>query len=55
MKLEPQYAAKRPGDIIQSLAGVDKARVLLGFACEVSFKAGLELTFEWYRKSQKSK
>ena len=55
MKLEPQYAAKRPGDIIQSLAGVDKARALLGFACEVSFKAGLELTFEWYRKSQKSK
>jgi nucleoside-diphosphate-sugar epimerase len=53
--LEPQYAGKRPGDIIKSLAGVDKARAFLGFECEVSFRKGLELTFEWYRKNQKSK
>ena len=53
--LEPQYAGKRPGDIIKSLAGVDKARAFLGFECEVSFRKGLELTFEWYRKNHKSK
>jgi nucleoside-diphosphate-sugar epimerase len=47
--LEPQYIDKRPGDIVKSLAGVDKAKALLGFECEVSFKKGLELTFEWYR------
>jgi len=54
-RLEAQYAAKRPGDIIKSLAGVDKAKALLGFECEVSFRQGLELTFEWYRNQQKSK
>lgn len=50
-RLEPQYAGKRPGDIVKSLAGVDKAKALLGFECEVSFKKGLESTFEWYRQS----
>lgn len=54
LNLEPQYAAKRPGDIVQSLAGVDKAKNFLGLECEVSFRKGLELTFEWYRKSQES-
>ena len=49
LSLEPQYAAKRPGDIIKSLAGVDKARAFLGFESEVSFTKGLELTLEWYR------
>ena len=49
LSLEPQYAAKRPGDIIKSLAGVDKARSFLGFESEVSFTEGLELTLEWYR------
>jgi nucleoside-diphosphate-sugar epimerase len=53
--LEPQYAGKRPGDIIKSLAGVDKAKAFFGFECETSFKKGLALTFEWYHKSQKSK
>lgn len=47
--LEPQYAGKRAGDIIKSLAGVDKAKTLLGFECEVPFKKGLEWTLEWYR------
>jgi nucleoside-diphosphate-sugar epimerase len=53
-RLEPQYSDKRPGDIIQSVAGVDKAKALLGFESEVAFKKGLELTFEWYRNQQKS-
>jgi nucleoside-diphosphate-sugar epimerase len=47
--LEPQYSGRRPGDIIQSVAGVEKAKALLGFESEVAFKKGLELTFEWYR------
>jgi nucleoside-diphosphate-sugar epimerase len=53
--LKPQYSDNRPGDITKSLAGVDKAKALLGFECEVSFKKGLELTFEWYRNQQRTK
>jgi UDP-glucose 4-epimerase len=46
---EPQYDRKRPGDIVASLADVGRAKELLDFECETSFKAGLKSTFEWYR------
>ena len=46
---EPQYDCKRPGDIVASLADVKRAKELLDFECKTSFKAGLQLTFEWYR------
>jgi UDP-glucose 4-epimerase len=52
--LEPEYAPKRPGDIVESVAGIGSAKALLGFEPEISFEKGLEATFEWYRKSQKS-
>lgn len=53
--LEPEYAPKRPGDIVKSVAGIGSAKALLGFEPEISFEKGLESTFEWYRKSQKQK
>jgi len=53
--LEPQYAPKRPGDIVESVAGIGSAKALIGFEPEISFEKGLEATFEWYRKSQKQK
>ena len=52
--LEPLYAPKRPGDIVESVAGIGSAKALLGFEPEISFEKGLEATFEWYRKSQRS-
>ena len=52
--LEPQYAPERPGDIIESVAGIGSAKALLGFEPEISFEKGLENTYEWYRKSQSS-
>jgi nucleoside-diphosphate-sugar epimerase len=52
--LEPQYAPKRPGDIVESIAGIGSAKALIGFEPEISFERGLEATFEWYRRSQKS-
>ena len=52
--LKPQYAPKRPGDIVESLAGIGSAKALLGFEPEISFEKGLEATFEWYQESQKS-
>ena len=53
--LKPEYAPKRPGDIVESLAGMQTAKELLDFVCEVSLEKGLQSTFEWYRKNQKSK
>jgi UDP-glucose 4-epimerase len=52
--LEPLYAPKRPGDIVESVAGIGSAKALLGFEPEIPFEKGLEATFEWYRKSQRS-
>jgi len=50
--LEPEYAPKRPGDIVESVAGIESAGARLGFECEIPFEKGLEATFEWYRNSQ---
>jgi UDP-glucose 4-epimerase len=49
---DPRYASKRPGDIVASLADMERARKLLGFECEASFEKGIESTFEWYRENQ---
>lgn len=53
-RLDPLYAHKRPGDINESLAGIERARALLDFDCEVPLETGLESTFDWYRQNQKS-
>jgi nucleoside-diphosphate-sugar epimerase len=47
--LNPTYEHKRPGDISESLAGIERAKALLDFDCEVPLETGLESTFEWYR------
>ncbi|MEJ2206922.1 MAG: NAD-dependent epimerase/dehydratase family protein [Gemmatimonadota bacterium] len=52
--LEPEYAPQRPGDIVESVAGIESASARLGFECEMPFAKGLEATFEWYRNSQRS-
>ncbi|MCP4746172.1 MAG: SDR family oxidoreductase [Desulfobacteraceae bacterium] len=39
----------RPGDIVHSLADISKLRDHLGFEQKVSFDAGLNSTFDWYR------
>ncbi len=51
-QLEPTYGPQRPGDIVESLAAIKKAKQLLAFECDVSFEKGLEKTFEWYRSQQ---
>ena len=53
--LEPKYAPKRPGDIVDSIAAIDSAISRLGFESETAFEKGLQSTFEWYRQNQKSK
>jgi UDP-glucose 4-epimerase len=46
----PQYVAPRPGDIVHSLAGIQKAKDFLGFTPQTDFERGLQKTFAWYKK-----
>lgn len=46
--IEPGYGPNRAGDIPHSLACVDKARRLLGYAPEFSMKDGLKEAVKWY-------
>ncbi len=46
--IEPVYGPNRAGDIPHSLACVDKARRLLGYAPEFSMKDGLKEAVKWY-------
>jgi nucleoside-diphosphate-sugar epimerase len=45
-KVKPAYAPHRPGDIKHSLADIEKAQALLGFAPTVSVRDGLRRTWE---------
>jgi nucleoside-diphosphate-sugar epimerase len=46
----PEYADARPGDIVHSVAGIQKASEKLGFCPAVSLDQGLAHTFSWYRE-----
>jgi len=49
--IEPKYGPNRAGDIPHSLASIEKARTLLGYAPEFSASAGLRQAAEWYFKN----
>jgi nucleoside-diphosphate-sugar epimerase len=44
--VEPRYVDARPGDVPHSMASIDRATELLGFAPQVSFRDGLARTIE---------
>ena len=48
----PVYAQPRPGDIVHSLAGINRARQQLAFEPQVSLFQGLQRTCQWYRDNQ---
>ncbi len=48
--LEPTYAPRRTGDIVESLADIEKTQSALGFAPDYPFEKGLERTYWWYRE-----
>jgi nucleoside-diphosphate-sugar epimerase len=48
--VEPTYGPTREGDVRHSLASIDRARALLGYAPRVSWREGLERTLAWYRE-----
>ena len=42
--VEPRFEPERPGDVKHSLAGIEKAKQLLGYEVRVDFRAGLQQT-----------
>ena len=46
--VDPKYGPNRAGDIPHSLACIDKAKTLLGYAPEFSVKDGLKQAAKWY-------
>jgi UDP-glucose 4-epimerase len=52
LKIDPQYAPPRPGDIHTSVADNTRAELLMGFSPHYSFEEGLEHTYKWFRESQ---
>ena len=52
-EVDPEYGPNRPGDIPHSLASIDKARRLLGYAPDFDVKTGLELAAKWYFENLK--
>ena len=47
-KIEPKYGPTRVGDIPHSLASIDKAHRLLGYAPAFNVKQGLKQATKWY-------
>jgi UDP-N-acetylglucosamine 4-epimerase len=48
--LQPVHGPFRPGDVLHSLADVDKARRLLGYAPTHSLEQGLDESLAWYEE-----
>ncbi len=49
VEIQPTYVPIRPGDILKSVADIEKATANLGFKPTYSFESGLEKTFNWYQ------
>ncbi len=47
--VKPIFQPDRTGDVKHSLANIEKAKNLLNFTPQVSFKEGLEMTIEFFR------
>jgi UDP-N-acetylglucosamine 4-epimerase len=47
----PRFEEARQGDIRHSMADIGRARQRMGFDPSWSFRQGLEVTVDWYRKN----
>ena len=50
----PKFDPPRAGDVLHSLAGIEKAREHLGYEPSIPIREGLLKTIEWYRLSDKT-
>lgn len=48
-KIEPKFEKDRAGDVKHSLAGIDKAKEVLGYEVRVDFREGLRRTIDFFR------
>jgi UDP-glucose 4-epimerase len=46
-ELEAEYTDPRPGDVVESLADISRARELIGYDPRVEFEDGLRRTIDW--------
>jgi nucleoside-diphosphate-sugar epimerase len=53
--VQADYQDPRTGDVRDSLADINRARDLLGFAPKVGLQTGLKLTMDWWKKSRFAK
>ncbi|WP_062059362.1 SDR family oxidoreductase [Aquimarina longa] len=51
--IEMKYGSERKGDVPHSLASVDKAKALLGYAPKFDIKSGLKEAVKWYWENLK--
>jgi len=51
LKIKPVYGPVRGGDILHSLASIEKAKRLLGYSPVQNVQEGLAESIEWYRKN----
>jgi len=49
VRVPPEHAPARAGDVQHSLADISRARTVLGYQPFVDFEEGLRRTVEWYR------
>lgn len=49
--IEPNFGPDRKGDIKHSNADISKAKKLLGYDPDYSFKDGIKLAIEWYKEN----
>ncbi|HMH42972.1 MAG TPA: SDR family oxidoreductase [Pyrinomonadaceae bacterium] len=53
--VDAEYTNARPGDVRDSLADLNAAKSVLGYAPTVGLEAGLKLTLDWWKTSRFSK
>jgi UDP-N-acetylglucosamine/UDP-N-acetylgalactosamine 4-epimerase len=51
LSIEPTYGPDRAGDILHSLASIDKAKRLLGYSPKLNVMQGLEEYVNWFRNN----
>lgn len=50
ISLEPDFGPNRAGDIPHSLASIDKAKKLISYDPQFDVRAGIKITYDWFKK-----
>jgi UDP-N-acetylglucosamine 4-epimerase len=49
--IKPEFGSPRAGDIPHSLASIEKAQALFDYNPQFRLKEGIEITFDWFKKT----